>query len=197
MPTATVLDRFSAALDYPPARTTVRERASSDRAGVTQVAVRPDPYDEGHDGGEVAPAPWELAVSALASCLALAHRVRAHREGIPLESVDVEVVGELSLLDLLGVDGGDHGGGDLEVLVTLTGPDAPETYAALCDRVERATPLLRLLAEAAEVRTALLLETPSPRAVPSGPVGTDASHPDPVDAVDADAGRGPRGRQIR
>ena len=55
-------------------------------------------------GSDTAQSPVELLLTSLATCQAITYRIWAAELGIALDRVEVEVVGDIDLRGLLGVD---------------------------------------------------------------------------------------------
>jgi putative redox protein len=94
-------------------------------------------------GTDEGPSPVDLALAALASCQAITYRVWAHRMGIALERVHVEVSGDLDQRGFFGTEEGVRAGyGALRVRVTCEGPETLERYGELAEVVDQHCPLL-------------------------------------------------------
>lgn len=167
MSTMTALELFTNTVDYDPGLATLRQGATCELQGPHRVRVRAGDHDiqaedpEPIGGTGMAPSPLELALGALASSLAVTYRAHAEREGIALDQVRIEAAGELSLTGQLGFEEQTPGLDDVELRVTLIGPEEPEAYAALRRRVDRADPLLNAIGGTTSTRTLLRID-PSP-----------------------------------
>ena len=80
--------------------------------------------------------------TSLATCQAITYRIWAAELGIALDRIEVEVVGDIDLRGLLGVDDAEPAGYQkLTLRVSLTGPE-PERYEELAEAVDRHCPVL-------------------------------------------------------
>jgi uncharacterized OsmC-like protein len=94
-------------------------------------------------GTDEGPSPIDLALAALASCQAITYRVWAHRLGIALGRVHVEVSGDIDQRGFFGTaDGVRAGYGALRVRVSCEGPETQERYRELAEIVDQHCPLL-------------------------------------------------------
>lgn len=128
-------------------RATVHVEGSS---GVRRIQIREfqvlsdsSPDFAGHDLGPSSP---ELQLGVLGSCLTHVFLIQAARFAIPLESIEVEVRGELD--PRAGQPGFEHVPiypHNLTYTVRIASPAAPETIVELHAAVERACPILNLL----------------------------------------------------
>jgi uncharacterized OsmC-like protein len=127
-------------------------RSENDLVGVTEVAslagsghhVTVD-EPEGLGGGNVAANPVEYALTALGSCQAITYRFWAAHLGLTLDSVRVEVEGDLDVRGFFGIDDSVRPGfGAVRVRVRLSGPEPAERYEELARAVDAHCPVLDL-----------------------------------------------------
>jgi uncharacterized OsmC-like protein len=127
-------------------------RSGHDLVGVTEVAsltgsghhVTVD-EPESLGGGNVAANPVEYALIALGSCQAITYRFWAAKLGIALESVRVEVEGDLDVHGFFGIDDSVRPGfGAVRVQVQLSGPEPAGRYEELARAVDAHCPVLDL-----------------------------------------------------
>jgi uncharacterized OsmC-like protein len=141
-----------------PERATVRFRAAGSggdgvrseiRIGRHTLVVDEPPALSGEDAG---PSPVETALAALLSCQVVTYRLWAAKLAIPLETVDVDVVGAIDLRSFYGVDDSVRPGfGDVTIRVTLGGPAGEERYRELATAVDAHCPVLDLFSHATPV----------------------------------------------
>ena len=80
-------------------------------------------------------------LGGLAGCMAVTFIAGATLMGIRLESLTLEIDGELDLKGFLGVNEDDHiGFPELKYTFNVKGEGAPEQYAELLERVKRHSP---------------------------------------------------------
>jgi uncharacterized OsmC-like protein len=134
-------------------------RSDHDLVGVTEVAsvagsghrVTVD-EPESLGGGNVAANPVEYALIALGSCQAITYRFWAAHLGVALESVRVEVEGDLDVRGFFGVDDSVRPGfGAVRLRVRLGGPEPAERYEELAKAVDAHCPVLDLFSNAVPV----------------------------------------------
>jgi uncharacterized OsmC-like protein len=127
-------------------------RSDHDLVGVTEVAsvagsghrVTVD-EPESLGGGNVAANPVEYALIALGSCQAITYRFWAAHLDVALESVRVEVEGDLDVRGFFGVDDSVRPGfGAVRLRVRLGGPEPAERYEELAKAVDAHCPVLDL-----------------------------------------------------
>jgi len=127
-------------------------RSENDLVGVTEVASL---AGSGHQvtvdepkslgGGNVAANPVEYALTALGSCQAITYRFWAAHLGLALDSVRVEVEGDLDVRGFFGIDDSVRPGfGAVRVRVRLSGPEPAERYEELARAVDAHCPVLDL-----------------------------------------------------
>jgi uncharacterized OsmC-like protein len=108
-------------------------------------------------GTDEGPSPVELALASLASCQAITYRVWAHRLGIALERVHVEVAGDIDLRGFFGTEEGVRAGyGAIRIQVSCEGPETPERYRELAEVVDRHCPLLDMYTHPIPIERALV-----------------------------------------
>lgn len=157
-----------------PGRSVIRYRATGAGAdGVrAEIAVR------GHHlvvdeppavaGADAAANPVEHALVALLSCQVVTYRLWAATLGITLDTIDMDVEGDLDVRGFFGLDESVRPGfGDVRVTVTLGGPAEPERYRELAAAVDAHCPVLDVFRNATPVTTTL---------VTVGPAGQDGGH---------------------
>ena len=107
-------------------------------------------------GVDEAPNPVETALAGLLSCQVVTYRFWAAKLGIPLESVAVDVEGDLDVRGFFGLDDAVRPGfGEVRVVVTLDGPATPEQYRQLAATVDEHCPVLDLFRNTTPVTTTL------------------------------------------
>ncbi|HXV92485.1 MAG TPA: OsmC family protein [Pseudonocardia sp.] len=105
-------------------------------------------------GADAAPSPMEHALAGLLSAQVVSYRFWAAQLGIPLDSITVDVEGELDLRGFLGLDAAVRPGpGEVRVRVVLSGPASPEEYRRLRAAVDEHCPVLDLFRNATPVST--------------------------------------------
>ena len=120
------------------------------RSGVRRIRVRDfqvladsPPSFAGYDLGPSSP---ELALGALGSCLTHSWLIQAAAHNVPVDSIEVEVTGQLdSRGSLLGREDIPVHPQDLAFTVTIVSPASEDEIEALRDAVDRACPILNLL----------------------------------------------------
>lgn len=99
--------------------------------------------DEPHEllGGNIAPNPQELLMSAVNACMMVGYVAQASIRGITLESCSIETVGELDLRGFLGLDEKvPNGYRRIDYTVTLKGDGTPEQYEEIHQAVKATSP---------------------------------------------------------
>lgn len=155
-----IVDRTAAKLADDPGRAVVRYRAAGTgadgvRAEITmgrhRIVVDEPPAVGGEDA---AASPVEHALAALLSCQVVTYRLWAAKLEIPLSAIAVDVVGDLDVKGLFGLDEVTRPGfGDVRVTVTLSGPAEPERYRELAAAVDAHCPVLDLFRNTTPVST--------------------------------------------
>jgi uncharacterized OsmC-like protein len=94
-------------------------------------------------GTDLGANPVEHLLAALGACQVITYQVWAEKLGIPLDSVDVDLAGDIDLRGFFGAAPGVRPGfQSVEVQVQLKGPAPQEKYDELVDAVERHCPVL-------------------------------------------------------
>lgn len=92
-------------------------------------------------GGNTAPNPQELLMTAFNACIMVGYVVGAASEGITLDRVEIQTVGELDLRGFLGIDANVKPGYDsLRYQVTIKGDGTPEQFHKIHQTVCRTSP---------------------------------------------------------
>ncbi|MEU5694400.1 OsmC family protein [Actinosynnema sp. NPDC020468] len=138
------------------ARTTWAARVRWKGAFRSEAAVRsfdPTPSDEptALGGGDTAANPVEQLLGALGNCLAVGYAANATVAGIALDSLTVEVKGNVDLHVFLGLADG-HAGFDSITATVRVESDAPRAdLESLHEKVIRSSPVGHTLAAAVPV----------------------------------------------
>ncbi len=112
----------------------------------------------GLGGDNTGPSPVELALAALGSCQAITYRFWAAHLGLALDTVHVEVEGDLDIRGFFGIDDGVRPGyGAVRIKVVVTGPETPQRYQELAAAVDAHCPVLDLFTGAVEVEKELTI----------------------------------------
>jgi uncharacterized OsmC-like protein len=134
-----------------PAAAQVLFRTQGTLTGVTEVDVRTGAHKFTVDeplalgGGGTAPNPVEYALASLGSCQAITYRFWAEHLGISLDTLSVQVEGDLDIRGFFGFDDSVRPGfSAVRVQVSITGPEAPERYDQLAAAVDEHCPVLDL-----------------------------------------------------
>jgi uncharacterized OsmC-like protein len=106
-------------------------------------------------GTDTAANPVEYALAALGSCQVITYQFWAAKLGIPLESVQVNVHGDLDLHGFFGFSGTRPGFTDVRVTVDLGGPAGAEQYEELKRQVDQHCPVLDLFRNPTPTTTSL------------------------------------------
>lgn len=134
-----------------------------DLVGVTEVSTlvgsghrftvdEPDSLGGGNAGAN----PVEYALAALGSCQAITYRFWAAHLGIALDSVHVDVEGDLDVRGFFGIDNSVRPGfGAVRLQVRVTGPESAERYQQLAEAVDAHCPVLDLFKNPVPVRREL------------------------------------------
>jgi uncharacterized OsmC-like protein len=114
----------------------------------------------GLGGANAGPSPVELALAALGSCQAITYRFWAAHLGLALDSVDVEVEGDLDVRGFFGIDGGVEGAvrpgyRTVRIRVVVAGPESPQRYQELAAAVDAHCPVLDMFTGTVEVEKTL------------------------------------------
>ena len=140
------------ALSADPAQAKARFEAHHEWVGPTEVTVK---VGSGHSftvdeppalGGANAGAnPVEYALASLGSCQAITYRVWAAQLGIRLDTVNVEIDGDIDLRGFFGIDDKVRPGfGAVRIKVNLGGPEPAARYEELAAAVDAHCPVLDL-----------------------------------------------------
>jgi putative redox protein len=130
------------------------------------IVIDEPPAFGGTDRG---PNPAELLLVALGACQELTLAVLAEQLGLQIESIEVEVQGELDLRGFLGIDRAVRPGFQrIEMTVHITSPEPEERLRDLLDLADQLCPVSDMLRQ--PVPTETILEV-------SHPIGTGV---DPV-----------------
>jgi len=128
----------------------------------TQVSLRArdhaftidEPADLG--GADTGANPVEHLLAALGSCQAITYSVWAEKLGLRLDDVDITLTGDIDLRGFFGLAETIRPGySNIDVNVTISGPETAETYDALIDTVEKHCPVLDNLAATVPVNTSV------------------------------------------
>lgn len=159
-PHAPLADRFRA--DPARARVAIRLTTELEEGMLCQTTARghsvacDEPRSLG--GTDSAQSPLELFLTSLATCQAITYRIWAAELGIALDRVAVEVVGDIDLRGLLGMDGVEPAGYEKVTLrVSLEGPERRERYEELAAAVDRHCPVLDAIARPIPLERELML----------------------------------------
>lgn len=94
-------------------------------------------------GGNEAANPVEYALAALGSCQAITYRFWAARLGIALDTVHVNVEGDLDVRGFFGIDETVRSGfGAVRLQVRVSGPETAGRYRELAEAVDAHCPVL-------------------------------------------------------
>jgi uncharacterized OsmC-like protein len=160
LPQAPLVDRFRA--DPGRARVAIRLTTELEDGMLCQTTARghtvacDEPRSLG--GTDSAQSPLELFLTSLATCQAITYRLWAAELGVALDRVEVEVVGDIDLRGLLGMDGVEPAGYEKVTLrISLDGPDGRERYEELAEAVDRHCPVLDAIARPTPIERELVL----------------------------------------
>ncbi|BBL79709.1 OsmC family protein [Rubrobacter xylanophilus] len=102
-------------------------------------------------GTDAGPNPVELVLAALRTCQEIVYAVYAPRAGVDLESVEVDVEGNLDPRGFLGVAGEVRPGfQSVRYRVRIQSPSAPEKVRELVGLVEEHCPVLDIISNPVE-----------------------------------------------
>jgi uncharacterized OsmC-like protein len=140
------------------------------RSGIRHIRIRDyhiisdSPYD--FAGYGLGPGSPELQLGVLGSCLTHIFLIQAADKGVPLDSLEVEVTGQLD------PRGGTPGHDDIPVYphninytIHITSSATPEALADLHQAVERVCPILNLLVNPQNINGTVVHTQPSLEAV--------------------------------
>lgn len=92
-------------------------------------------------GGNTAPNPQEMLMTALNACIMVGYVVGAAVNGITLERVEIETSGELDLRGFLGIDPAVRPGYEsIQYTVRIKGDGTPEQFQEIHETVCRTSP---------------------------------------------------------
>ncbi len=138
-------------------------KVSQHLAGVTEVhgttgtghrVVVDEPPSLG--GGNVGATPLEYALAALGSCQLITYRLWAAKLGVRVDTLSVEVEGDLDVRGFFGLDPNVRPGfGAVRVRVHLRGPETPARYAELQRTVDAHCPVFDAFTKATPVQVEL------------------------------------------
>jgi uncharacterized OsmC-like protein len=141
-----------------PAKGMVAFRVKSDWKGQTRSEATVDSYtiggkevqrrfkiavDEPFEllGGNTAPNPQELLMSALNACIMVGYVAGAAVKGIVLQKVEIETSGELDLRGFLGIDSSVKPGYDsIQYVVRISGNGTPQQFKEIHENVMKTSP---------------------------------------------------------
>ncbi|MDQ2050385.1 OsmC family protein [Natronolimnohabitans sp. A-GB9] len=112
-------------------------------------------------GERTAPNAVETLLGALGSCLTVGYAAHAAAMGIDLESLHVEMAGDVDLRGFLGIDDDDDvrpGYESIECTVAIDADADESQLRALRDRVESTSPLMDVITNEVPIATHLVLE---------------------------------------
>lgn len=113
-------------------------------------------------GTDLGANPVEHLFAALAGCTVITFQVWAAKLGLVVDDIDVAVRGDLDTRGFFGLDDSVRPGfPEIELAITVSGPQTPAEYTRLADAVEEHCPVLDNLAPGAKVVRSLSF---SPRA---------------------------------
>jgi len=149
---AAAVHETKTALSADPAQAKARFEAHHELVGPTEVTVK---VGSGHSftvdeppalgGTDAAANPVEYALASLGSCQAITYRVWAAQLGIKLDTVTVEIDGDIDLRGFFGIDDKVRPGfGAVRIKVNLGGPEPAARYEELAAAVDAHCPVLDL-----------------------------------------------------
>lgn len=147
-----IVNSTKLALISDPARAQVKFTAHNNLTGPTEVKVK---VGSGHritvdepqalGGGNTAANPVEYALASLGSCQAISYRVWAAQLKVQLDTVEVEIEGDIDLRGFFGIDETVRPGFDaVRIRVRLIGPEPVARYEELAAAVDAHCPVLDL-----------------------------------------------------
>jgi uncharacterized OsmC-like protein len=124
-------------------------RSEAQSRGLPQV-----PSDEpvALGGGDTAPNPVEQLLGALGNCLAVGYAANATVAGIRIDSLELELEGNIDLHTFLGLSDGNAGFEGIAVKVRLHSDATPDALAELHRKVVRTSPVGHTLSRAVPVQ---------------------------------------------
>lgn len=143
-----------AAVIQPAATTSLVPRTATEvrvRAGRHDFTIDEPPVLGGTDLGAN---PVEHLLASLGSCQVITYQVWAAKLGIEVDSIEVDVTGDLDVRGFFGLDPAVRPGfQSVAVSVRLAGPESVERYVELTAAVEEHCPVLDVLVNAVPVRS--------------------------------------------
>lgn len=143
-----------AAVIHPAASTSLVPGTATEvrvRAGRHAFTIDEPPVLGGTDLGAN---PVEHLLSSLGSCQVITYQVWAAKLGIAVDSIEVDVTGDLDVHGFFGLDPAVRPGfQSVEVSVRVAGPEPVERYVELTAAVEEHCPVLDVLVNAVPVRS--------------------------------------------
>ena len=108
-------------------------------------------------GTDTAPNPVEQLIAALGNCLAVGYAANASATGIELDSLEIELEGDLNLETFLGLGGDGHAGySAIRAEVRIESDADPEAIDALHRRVTGTSPVGHTLSRAIDLAVELV-----------------------------------------
>jgi uncharacterized OsmC-like protein len=112
-------------------------------------------------GGDAAgPDPGVLGRGALGACLGISYLMWAAKEGVPLDSVEVEVHADYDVRGEYDLDGVSPAYSQIRTVVTVESEAPEEDVVRVLDRADRVSPYLHLFRDAQDVRVERRLLAP-------------------------------------
>ena len=102
-------------------------------------------------GTNTGPNPVEQVLAALGNCLAVGYAANATVAGISINSLTIDVEGDLDLHTFLGLKDGNAGFSNISVKVTIDSDATPQALQALHDKVVNTSPVGHTLNRAVPV----------------------------------------------
>ncbi len=138
------------------AQTTWHARVDWKGAFTSEATVRhfePSPSDEpaGLGGTDLAPNPVEQLLSALGNCLAVGYAASLSAAGVQINTLSIDLEGDLDLHTFLGLADGNAGYSDIRARVSIDSDADAETLSALHRRVVATSPVGHTLSRAVPV----------------------------------------------
>lgn len=112
----------------------------------------PSDEPEALGGDDTAPNPVEQLLAALGNCLAVGYAANATVAGIRIDSLELDLQGDIDLHTFLGLGSGNAGFEAIEVKVRLASDAPPEALAQLHAKVVGTSPVGHTLGRAVPVR---------------------------------------------
>lgn len=130
------------------------------RGTPTQVAITARQFDFTIDepaslgGTDQGANPIEHLLAALASCTVISYQVWADKLGLKVDSIDVDLTGDIDLAGFFGTGEGVRPGYEgIELVVRISGPESEGDYRRLEEAVAAHCPVLDNLTHGVPVRT--------------------------------------------